>query len=235
MKKKQPAAPQPDLTLESEQRKAGFELVAGTDEAGRGCLAGPVVAAAVILPPDIQLERVRDSKIILEDERMELEQVVKDSAIAWAVASCSPKEIDSLNVLWASMEAMRRAVRKLKKQPDVVLADGNHLPPETSVPWHAIIKGDSRSLSIAAASILAKVERDRIMKDYAVQYPEYGWDSNVGYPTQPHYDALARLGATELHRRSFRLFDTQYDLFTTKVEPPATQPTRTSEAISDES
>lgn len=223
------------MTLEAAQWAAGHEYVAGTDEAGRGCLAGPVVAAAVILPREVQLERVRDSKTILEDERLELEEVVKTNALAWAVASCSPKEIDSLNILWASMEAMRRAVASLAKQPQVVLADGNHLPPETDIPWHPVIKGDSRSLSIAAASILAKVERDRIMKQYAEQYPQYGWDSNVGYPTQPHYDALAQYGATDLHRRSFRLFDTQYDLFTTKVEPPVSQTARISDAISEDS
>lgn len=225
----------PDFSLEIEQRSLGRLIVAGTDEAGRGCLAGPVVAAAVILPEDAVLDRVRDSKTVAEDERQELAEVVRSTAIAWATASCSPKEIDSLNILWASMEAMLRAVASLKQQPDVVLTDGNHVPPETPVPWLPVVKGDARSLSIAAASILAKVERDRIMLEHAQKHPQYGWDSNVGYPTQHHYEALAEFGATELHRKSFRLFDTQYDLFAPKVVPPVNQTTRTSAAISDDS
>ena len=210
----------PDFELEQSYWNQGHTWVAGTDEAGRGCLAGPVVAAAVILSPDVKLDGVRDSKIVGEQEREALAEIVKAEAISWAVASCSPREIDELNILWASMEAMSRAIQQLKPAPTLVLADGNHIAPETPVVWRAVIKGDATSLSIAAASILAKVERDRIMREFATIHPEYGWDSNVGYPTQHHYDALSLHGATELHRKSFRLFDTQFDLFQSKSMPP---------------
>ncbi|NND70308.1 MAG: ribonuclease HII [Rhodothermales bacterium] len=211
----------PDLTIEAALIDSGYQWVAGADEAGRGCLAGPVVAAAVILDANVDLATVRDSKVVPEDERDELASIIKQRAAAWAVAFCSPGEIDSLNILWASMKAMSRAVAELAIRPSYVLADGNHVSPDEMIPWEPVIKGDNRSLSIAAASILAKVERDRIMREHSVTYPDYGWDTNFGYPTQHHYDALARHGATPLHRRSFRLFDTQYDLFTTKPVPPA--------------
>ena len=210
----------PDLELEIELISQGHEHVAGTDEAGRGCLAGPVVAAAVILAPDTVLDEVRDSKTVGEAERTKLAALVREKATAWAVASCSPAEIDQLNILWASMEAMARSVKGLTPSPTFVIADGNHVAPETSIPWKPVIKGDATSLSIAAASILAKVERDRIMCELSVKHPEYGWDTNYGYPTEQHYDALAKFGATPYHRRSFRLFDTQYDLFQPKPVPP---------------
>lgn len=185
----------------------GLHAVAGVDEAGRGCLAGPVVAAAVVLPVDAEIEGVDDSKALSESERDRLAAIIRRQAIAVAVAECDPKEIDRLNILWASMEAMRRSLIRLEQKLDYVLIDGNTMIPGCPWPARAIVKGDARSLSIGAASILAKTHRDRLMRQAHEMHPEYAWNTNVGYPTREHYAALRAHGPTPLHRRSFRLGD----------------------------
>ena len=195
----------PDFSLESLHWAAGRPHVAGTDEAGRGCLAGPVVAAAVVLPPGAALDGLDDSKALAPEERERLAGVVRREALAVGVAHCSPREIDTLNILWASMEAMRRAVADLAVAPDVVLVDGNREAPGMPCPQETVVKGDARSLSIAAASVLAKVTRDRLMVALDAAYPAYGWRQHKGYPTAQHYAALAEHGPSPHHRRSFRL------------------------------
>jgi len=195
-----------DLAFERNLWTGGLIHVAGVDEAGRGCLAGPVVAAAVILPQEVRIEGVTDSKLLSEGRRTEFASMVKEAALAWSVASCSASEIDELNILWASMEAMRRAIEGLAVSAEHVLIDGNTSIPNLGVSSEAIIKGDSRSHTIAAASILAKTHRDALMKELHVEYPVYGWITNVGYPTTAHYEALRKHGVTNHHRRTFRLF-----------------------------
>ncbi|NNF03020.1 MAG: ribonuclease HII [Rhodothermales bacterium] len=183
----------------------GVHTIAGVDEAGRGCLAGPVVAAAVILPVGADIDGVDDSKTLSEPERTSLADVVRRQAVAVAVAECSAREIDRLNILWASMEAMRRALIRLERALDYVLIDGNTMIPNCAWPARAVVKGDSRSLSIAAASIIAKTHRDRLMREAHERFPEYSWNTNVGYPTAGHYEALRTHGPSPMHRRSFRL------------------------------
>ncbi len=195
------------LRIERRLWSAGHEFVAGADEAGRGCLAGPVVAAAVIFAPGTRVRGVKDSKLLDAAEREKLARRVRKKALAVGVGRCSPVEIDKLNILWASMEAMRRAVASLLPQPSHVLIDGNHVIPEAPWPMEAVVRGDQRSQSIAAASIIAKTERDRLMQSMHAVYPDYGWMTNVGYPTPEHYEALVSLGPTPLHRRSFNLGD----------------------------
>ncbi len=194
----------PDLDLEHPHWDLG-RVVAGTDEAGRGCLAGPVVAAAVILPRDAVLPGLDDSKKLSADARDALVPEIWRVALEVGVGQCSPAEVDELNVLWASMEAMRRAVLALEDEPDVVLVDGNRAVP--NAPWRqeTVIKGDSKSLSIAAASVIAKTTRDAIMVDLDAAFPVYGWARHKGYPTAQHYDALEAHGPSPHHRRSFRL------------------------------
>jgi ribonuclease HII len=187
----------------------GFERVAGLDEAGRGCLAGPVVAAAVILPAGVEIGAIRDSKSISEERRLDARQIVEEKAVAAAIARCSPAEIDDRNILQAALEAMRRAASDCEPPPDFVLVDGNQWDRDlVEAPWphETVVKGDAKSQSIAAASILAKTERDALMRRLHEKHPEYGWNSNVGYPTQQHYDALSEHGATPYHRQSFTLF-----------------------------
>lgn len=196
----------PDLNLEKQHWSTGSRYVAGCDEAGRGCLAGPVVAAAVVLPQDANLPGLDDSKKLSPQKRDILYRLVYKESIATGIGSCSPKEIDQMNILHASLEAMRRAVLNLSINPDVLLIDGNQLLKNINVPQHAIIKGDSVSLSIAAASIIAKVTRDRLMVDLDAVFPMYGWASHKGYPTQTHYAALAKHGACRHHRQSFKLW-----------------------------
>ena len=179
--------------------------MAGIDEAGRGCLAGPVVAAAVLFPPGVIVPEVNDSKKLSNQKREELALSIRKAAIATGVGLCSPEEIDTINILHAAMEAMRRAVLDLCVSPDQLLIDGNRGFPNSPWPYETIIKGDSRSFTIAAASIIAKTTRDALMKEMHNQYPVYGWDTNVGYPTKKHYAALAQHGPTPFHRRSFRL------------------------------
>lgn len=181
------------------------ETEAGCDEAGRGCLAGPVFAAAVILPKKFKHPLLNDSKQLTEKQRDLLRPVIENEAIAWSVEKLEPKEIDELNILWASIEGMHRAIKKLKIQPTSLLIDGNRFRPFPEIPHHCIIKGDGKYLSIAAASILAKTYRDEFMQKLSLQYPAYGWEKNKGYPTRTHREAIRLYGATPHHRRSFRL------------------------------
>lgn len=180
----------------------GKQVLAGTDEAGRGPLAGPVVAAAVILPIEFYDERINDSKQISEKLREELFKVIKKNAIAFSYTIISHKKIDEINILKASLLAMKKSVQKLSVQPDIVLVDGNK-----SFNYDAevisIVKGDTKSLSIASASIIAKVVRDRIMKKLAKDYPLYKWEANKGYPTKKHIDAIIKYGTCPVHRKTF--------------------------------
>jgi ribonuclease HII len=188
-------------------------LEAGCDEAGRGCLAGPVFAAAVILPPNFCHPFLNDSKQISEKKRDELRKVIEKEAISFGVASVSPSEIDEINILNASFLAMHRAIDQLAQQPDTLLIDGNRFNRYKNIPHHCMIKGDARFLSIAAASILAKTYRDEYMLTLHEEHPFYDWKKNKGYPTKAHREAIAQHGITEHHRKSFNLFKTQYELF----------------------
>lgn len=179
---------------------------AGCDEAGRGPLAGPVVAATVILPADYHNELLNDSKQLTERQRDRLRTEIEREAAAWAVAVVEPEEIDRLNILHASTHAMCVAVQQLAMKPDFLLIDGNRFYNETDIPYQCIVKGDAKYMSIAAASILAKTHRDEIMCQLHQQYPLYGWDHNKGYPTAEHYQAIEQHGVTPHHRRSFNLY-----------------------------
>ncbi len=188
-------------------------IEAGCDEAGRGCLAGPVFAAAVILPPDFHNELLNDSKQLTERRRYQLREVIEREAVAWAVAECSPAEIDKLNILRCSIIAMQRALDQLTVRPQHVIVDGNRWMPY-AVPADTIVKGDATYMSIAAASILAKTYRDDRMKALAQEFPQYGWDKNMGYPSAAHREAIAQYGTTPHHRLSFRLLpERQLSLF----------------------
>lgn len=180
-------------------------MEAGCDEAGRGCLAGPVVAAAVILPPDFHDPLLNDSKQLTEKQRVALRSVIEREALYWAVARIEAPEIDQINILNASFAAMHRALDQLPVTPEALLIDGNRFKPWREVPFHCIVKGDGKYASIAAASILAKTWRDDIMHELHTLFPAYNWRSNKGYPTADHRAAIAREGATEWHRLSFRL------------------------------
>ena len=185
-------------------------LEAGCDEAGRGCLAGPVVAAAVILPEGFSHPWLNDSKQVTERRREALRPIIEEQAVAWGVGICSPREIDELNILRASITAMHRALDALKVRPESVIIDGNRFYPSTEpagrqLPWHTFVKGDARYANIAAASILAKTHRDEIMRRLHADYPHYHWDVNKGYPTPDHRAAIAAHGATPHHRLTFRL------------------------------
>lgn len=179
---------------------------AGCDEAGRGPLAGPVVAAAVILPADYHNELLNDSKQLTERQRDRLRTEIEREAAAWAVAVVEPEEIDRLNILHASTHAMCVSVQQLAMKPDFLLIDGNRFYNETDIPYQCIVKGDAKYMSIAAASILAKTHRDEIMCQLHQKYPLYGWDHNKGYPTAEHYQAIEQHGVTPHHRRSFNLY-----------------------------
>lgn len=193
----------PDFALEQAALDGGARLVAGVDEVGRGPLAGPVTAAAVILDPARIPEGLNDSKKLTAPRRERLAQAIMAHS-DWAVGHASVEEIDSLNILRASHLAMCRALAGLRQRPCLALIDGNQLPRDLPVPGQTVVKGDARCLSIAAASILAKLLRDRIMVDLAQQHPGYGWEVNAGYPTAAHRLALKNLGVTPYHRRSFR-------------------------------
>ncbi len=193
----------PNSLLERELWDAGFTVVAGVDETGRGSLAGPVFAAAVVLDMGNLPDGLNDSKKLSAGKREELEMVLRESAIV-SVASASRDEIDGFNILNASLLAMRRAVNGLQRQPDHLLVDGNRLPCGLNCPARAVVAGDTLSLSIAAASIVAKVERDRHMSELGRLHPGYGWSRNCGYGTRQHIEALKRLGPTQHHRQSFK-------------------------------
>ncbi|WP_462247340.1 ribonuclease HII [Ekhidna sp.] len=189
------------------------KIEAGCDEAGRGCLAGPVVAAAVILPKKYKHKVLNDSKQLTEKQRLEVKSDIIKDAIAWGIGVASPGEIDDINILNASYLAMDRAVDKLKVSPELLLIDGNRFISKNEIPFECIIKGDGKFLSIAAASILAKTYRDDLMRELAVKFPAYGWETNVGYPTRAHRDGLKEMGSTPHHRMSFQLLPSQLELF----------------------
>ena len=180
-------------------------LEAGCDEAGRGCLAGPVYAAAVILPRDFKNHEINDSKKISKSQRQNLREIIEKEAIYWAVASVDNNKIDEINILNASFLAMHRAIVKLKKQPELLLIDGNRFKIYKEIPHKCIVKGDGKFLSIAAASILAKTHRDDFMEKLHLEFPDYDWKNNKGYPTPKHKAAIAKHGITDFHRKSFRL------------------------------
>jgi ribonuclease HII len=184
-------------------------LEAGCDEAGRGCLAGPVVAAAVILPDGFDHPLLNDSKQLSRKVRDDLRVVIENIAVAWAVAMASPEEIDEINILNASILAMNRAVIQLSALPDHLLIDGNRFRNQTGIPYTCLVKGDARFLSIAAASVLAKTHRDELMESIDLQFPAFGWKNNKGYPTEFHRKAICQHGITTWHRKSFRLTDNQ--------------------------
>ena len=187
-------------------------MEAGCDEAGRGCLAGAVYAAAVILPPDFRNEVLNDSKQLTEKQRYDLRPVIEKEAVAWAVGIVSPEEIDRINILKASFLAMHRAIDALAVRPEALLIDGNRFTPYAGIPHSCEVKGDGRFLSIAAASVLAKTYRDDYMLRLHEEYPQYGWNENKGYPTRAHRDAIRQYGATPYHRQTFRLLDDSLQL-----------------------
>jgi ribonuclease HII len=196
-------------TLENTIRRLGFNLVAGVDEVGRGCLAGPVVAAAVVLDPEHYIPRICDSKTVTALERARLYEKITRGSIAWAVAGADPTEIDTINIHQASLRAMQRAILSLVPLPDFVLVDAFRVP-DLMMAQRPVVHGDARCTAIAAASIVAKVTRDRIMLELHARDPRYGFDRHKGYATRDHLDAVSRFGYSEVHRRSFRpptLFD----------------------------
>lgn len=186
---------------------------AGCDEAGRGCLAGSVFAAAVILPDDFHHPLLNDSKQLTEKKREELRPIIEQEAIAWCVATVSAQEIDEINILNASILAMHRALDGLNVTPGGIIVDGNKFKPYKNISWQTFVKGDGRFGNIAAASILAKTHRDEYMCNIHEEYPQYAWNVNKGYPTKFHRDAIAQYGTSPHHRMSFRLIDTQLTLF----------------------
>ncbi len=181
------------------------KIEAGCDEAGRGCLAGSVYAAAVILPLDYHNELLNDSKQLTEKRRYELREIIQIDAVAWAVGIVTAEEIDHINILNASILAMHRALDQLKVRPEAVIVDGNRFKPYQKLPYTTIVKGDGKYLSIAAASILAKTYRDDYMNTLAEEYPQYDWISNKGYPTKKHREAIKKFGITPYHRKSYNL------------------------------
>ncbi|MBO4874450.1 MAG: ribonuclease HII [Bacteroidales bacterium] len=188
-------------------------IEAGCDEAGRGCLAGPVYAASVILPPDYKNEMLNDSKQLSEKKRDELRAEIERDAISFCVASMDNNEIDQINILKASILSMHKAVSGLKTIPQLLLIDGNKFIPYENIPYKCIVKGDATYMSIAAASILAKTYRDEFMYKIAKEFPQYHWEENKGYPTKSHRAAIMEYGVTKYHRLSYKLTDTQLSLF----------------------
>ncbi len=187
-------------------------LECGTDEAGRGCLAGPVTAAAVILPDDFSHPKLTDSKKLSEKVRYELREVIEKEALAFQVTHVFMEEIDEINILNASITAMQRSIIKLEPKPEFILVDGNKFKPIDEIPHECIVKGDAKFLNIAAASILAKTYRDDYMQKIDLEYPMYDWKKNKGYPTKAHREAIKIHGATKYHRQSFKLLPEQYSL-----------------------
>lgn len=185
------------------------KIEAGCDEAGRGCLAGPVFAASVILPKDFDHELLTDSKKLTEKQRYQLRPLIEKEAIAWAVGIVSHKEIDEINILNASYLAMHRAVEKLQIQPEFLIIDGNRFKPFKNIPFACIVKGDGKFYSIAAASVLAKTYRDDFMLDLHRKFPNYAWDKNKGYPTKAHRNGIVEHGISPYHRRTYKLLSDQ--------------------------
>lgn len=188
-------------------------LEAGCDEAGRGCLAGPVFAAAVILPKGFVLEGLNDSKQLSHEQRAALRPIIEQEALAWAVASCDHEEIDRINILNASFLAMHRAIEKLHTQPQYLVIDGNRFKTYPQIPHSCIVKGDGKYLNIAAASILAKTHRDEYMANLHLDFPHYNWQQNKGYPTIAHRKAVIEIGLSPFHRKTFNVSDPQLELF----------------------
>jgi len=191
---------------------SNYVVECGTDEAGRGCLAGPVTAAAVILPHDFENALLNDSKKLTEKQRTALAPIIEKEAISFHVVHLEPKIIDEINILNASIKAMQESILQLKPQPEFIIVDGNRFKPVANIPFQTIIKGDGKYLSIAAASILAKTYRDTYMDRIHEEYPMYLWNKNKGYPTQDHRDAIREFGITPYHRKSFRLLPDQLTL-----------------------
>ena len=191
---------------------SGFKLEAGTDEAGRGCLSGPVVAAAVILPADFEHEFLNDSKQLSETKRKILRPIIEKEALAFAVSFIHNEEVDELNVLQASITGMHRSIDKLSIAPEFVIVDGNKFKPYKDIPHKTIVKGDAKYMSIAAASVLAKTYRDDFMEKIHQEFPDYNWKKNKGYPTKEHRNAIQNSGATKYHRKTFKLLPTQLKL-----------------------
>lgn len=195
------------------QRKfSDFTLECGTDEAGRGCLAGPVTAAAVILPDGFELSLLNDSKQLSEKIREKLKPIIEEKAISFSVTHLEPKIIDEINILNASIKAMQESILKLNPNPQYIIVDGNRFKPLNDIPYSTIIKGDSKYMSIAAASILAKTYRDEYMNSIHEEFPMYNWKKNKGYPTIEHREAIRKYGVTKYHRMSFRLLPEQLKL-----------------------
>ena len=185
------------------------KIECGVDEAGRGCLAGPVTAAAVILPANYKNSRINDSKKLSEKERIILQREIIKDCISYSVSHVSSKTIDEINILNASIKAMHLSINKLKVKPNYILVDGNKVKAFKKIPQTCGVKGDSKFLNIAAASILAKTYRDKLMENYHMQYPEYGWKDNKGYPTIRHRESLKKYGTVDIHRKTFKLYDGQ--------------------------
>ena len=193
----------PDYSFESEAKQKGYKFICGVDEAGRGPLAGPVCAAAVILPENCDIPGLNDSKKLTEKKREVLFDIIKEKAVAYSIAFGTVDEIEQFNILNATFLAMNRAIEGLNTNADFALIDGNRVPTNIKIPCETVVKGDSKSMSVAAASILAKVTRDRLLLEYDQQYPQYGFKNHKGYGTRAHYDAIAEYGITEIHRKSF--------------------------------
>jgi len=191
---------------------SGFDLEAGTDEAGRGCLAGPVVAAAVILSKDFSHPFLNDSKQLSEKKRKELKPIIEAQSLAFAVSFVWQEEVDKINVLQASITGMHRAIAQLKTTPEFIIVDGNKFKNYKEIPHKTIVKGDSKYLSIAAASVLAKTYRDEYMEKIHLEYSDYNWQKNKGYPTKEHREAIRNFGVTKYHRKSFKLLPEQLKL-----------------------
>ena len=189
-----------------------FKIECGTDEAGRGCLAGPVTAAAVILPENFELSLLNDSKQLSEKIREKLKPIIEEKAISFSVTHLEPKIIDEINILNASIKAMQKSILKLKPTPNYIIVDGNRFKPVNDIPFSTIIKGDSKFMSIAAASVLAKTYRDEYMNKIHEEFPMYNWKKNKGYPTMEHREAIRKYGTTKYHRMSFRLLPEQLKL-----------------------
>lgn len=188
-----------------EYKYNGYNLIAGCDEAGRGCLAGPVVAAAVVLPDNIEIEGINDSKKLTPLQRLKLRDVIINTALDYAIALVDNDVIDEINILNASILAMHKSIEQLKTKPDILLIDGNRFKQYKDIPHECVIKGDSKYAQIAAASILAKTYRDELMTKLSAQYPHYEWNNNKGYPTQKHVKAILSNGLTPLHRKTFSI------------------------------